>query len=193
MPLTQKIRIKGGQCPASEFQKTVARETILKTQPWKKSTGAKSKRGKGVSSQNASKGGKGKFHFRRLVKSWEVENFAAECLWLDQMIDQIAAECQALKDCSNPPTVRIKAAPTIRRTHHADEHGNRWAVYSVQCKFELKIDIKWSYRAGSSSPMPNIQDFDAFSSQVTDCYLATQSRVANLIAQMKERSVVSCT
>ena len=52
MPFSKSAQSKGGKAPASDRQKEAARATIARTQPWKKSTGPKTRLGKVVSSQN---------------------------------------------------------------------------------------------------------------------------------------------
>ena len=45
MPFPKSAQSKGGRAAASDRQKTIAKQTILKTQPWEKSTGPTTKEG----------------------------------------------------------------------------------------------------------------------------------------------------
>ncbi len=45
MPFPKSAQSKGGKAAASNRQKTIAKETILKTRPWEKSTGPVTKEG----------------------------------------------------------------------------------------------------------------------------------------------------
>ena len=45
MPFPKTAQHKGGQAAASDRQKTIAKETILKTKPWEKSTGPTTQEG----------------------------------------------------------------------------------------------------------------------------------------------------
>ena len=45
MPFPKSAQSKGGRAAASDRQKTIAKQTILKTKPWEKSTGPTSQEG----------------------------------------------------------------------------------------------------------------------------------------------------
>jgi hypothetical protein len=45
MPFPKSAQSKGGRAAASDHQKTIAKQTILKTKPWEKSTGPTSQEG----------------------------------------------------------------------------------------------------------------------------------------------------
>lgn len=75
MPFPKSAQSKGGQRSATETQKAAARKWARENEPWKKSTGPQSGLGKTVSSGNAIKA-----VYQNLIKSWEHDDFAAECL-----------------------------------------------------------------------------------------------------------------
>lgn len=52
MPFPKSAQRKGGKAAASDRQKTIAKQTILKTKPWKKSTGPTTEEGLQVVTEN---------------------------------------------------------------------------------------------------------------------------------------------
>ncbi len=75
MSFPKSAQRKGGQRPATESQKAAARKWMHENKPWEKSAGPQSVLGKAVSSGNAIKA-----VYQNLIKSWECDDFDAECL-----------------------------------------------------------------------------------------------------------------
>jgi hypothetical protein len=52
MPFPKTAQSKGGKATASDYQKAIARETILRNEPWQKSTGPKTVEGQDAVTAN---------------------------------------------------------------------------------------------------------------------------------------------
>ena len=98
MPFSKSAQSNGGKAPASDRQKEVARATIARTQPWKKSTGPKTRLGKVVSSQNPIKSAR-RWKLRSSDPDFEFKKQAIfqAIGWLDE----IAARHHLIVNCGS--------------------------------------------------------------------------------------------
>jgi hypothetical protein len=180
------IRTSTRKHPASDHQKSVARETILATRPWEKSTGPITARGKGISSQNARKA-QGAYSLKRIIKSWEVEHFAAQCQQMDERLAQIEAECEVLRSYNCHDGVRIRASAKVERHLYADAEENRWVVYFVKCNPSASFYSHVLVKGPIGNKDDILQPFKAVE-HIKQLYLERINVISELIASAREAS-----
>lgn len=156
---------------------------IRQTQPWLKTTGPKTKRGKAIAAQNARKAD-GPFQFKRVITSWQTPNYGAERNRVERAIDLLEAECKALRDCSNR-YVQIKADIKVTRQHDADGEGNRWSVYAAKCHFSLKIRSSWECVLPPDGTIPQLDEARQAGKPIQEFFHEALDRIEAVIIDIK--------
>lgn len=133
MPFTKSAQRKGGKAAASDRQKTIAKETILRTEPWKKSTGPTTKEGKKAVTKNVRLEYVFRFAYEfgsRDSAQKASTSFVAKAKELHQHLKSQGlgvVNCRAVSVCCDGKTVTTNFRASLRcPTPEGIEIGKRW-------------------------------------------------------------------
>ncbi|MBD2093521.1 hypothetical protein H6F67_27175 [Microcoleus sp. FACHB-1515] len=145
MAYPRSAAARGGKAPASPRQKAIARLTIRETEPWKRSTGAKSQFGKAIAGQNAMK-----YSIRWRFRAHEVSDFAATLLQVERLLEQFneIADRYSFYQRDSRFSVLIKT----KFAHGTDQRGE-WASIA------LAIQTQASWRGSEDNPPSDLENF----------------------------------
>lgn len=186
MPFPKHAHRLGGKAPASDRQKLVARQTIAQTQPWRKSTGPISARGKSIASQNA-RIDSTCFAFKRIVKSWESQDFSDECRLIDTAFEQLEAYCRSLS-CSSQVGISFNVADRIVRKTYTDDQGNCWKLYAANIRLSMTVRGCWPIAGSDDLDKAECLSFldvaDQLYQDTIECIKSTIVRLKQAIANL---------
>ena len=129
MPFSKSAQSKGGKAPASDRQKQIAKETIARTQPWKKSSGPKTQLGKVVSSQNPFKAAR-RWKLRSSDPHFEFKQ--RSIFQAIQMLDEVAERHRLTVSCGS---FQLSVRVLLRNLRSgADE----WHAIALSISSEIK-------------------------------------------------------